>query len=230
MSDHVIDLHGGSRTLPQGQSVLSGIDLEVSRGECVAIVGRSGSGKSTLLACLGLISPFDRGTRYCLAGTDVRTLSERQSAVLRARSIGFVLQNSGLISHLNVLENVRMPLLHSRDISLRETKRRAHRALNAVAVGHLSTRRPAQLSGGERQRVAIARALVVQPSVILADEPTGALDEETGHLVLSELLNLVSRNGASLIVVTHDAEIAAQTDRTFRISDGRMALAERVSQ
>jgi ABC-type lipoprotein export system ATPase subunit len=123
-----------------------------------------------------------------------------------------------------------MPLLHTREITLSEAKRRAQRELDAVAVGHLSKRRPAQLSGGERQRVAIARALVVEPSLILADEPTGALDEDTGRLVLAQLLDLVSLKGASLIVVTHDAEIAAKTDRTFRISDGRLALAERVSR
>lgn len=127
--------------------------------------------------------------------------------------------------HLSALENVRLPLLHSRVVSLSRSKRLARRALDQLGVGHLASRRPSQLSGGERQRVAIARALVIGPSLTLADEPTGALDEETGRVVLDQLLTLVQHSQACLVVVTHDPEVAARTNRTYRLHGGRLELA-----
>lgn len=227
MTRPVIDLRHGSRTLPTGQEVLAGVDLTVDAGESVAIVGRSGSGKSTLLAGLGLLMPFDRGTRYTLSGANVRQLGERKAARLRARSVGFILQNSGLIEHLSALENVRMPLLHSRYLSPRRAAKRAHEALDGLGIAHLARRRPAHLSGGERQRVAIARALVIRPSLILADEPTGALDEETGRVVLDQMLERVHSSDVALVIVTHDPEVAARAHRTYRLMAGNLQLATR---
>jgi putative ABC transport system ATP-binding protein len=224
MAEPVVDLRGAARTLPTGERILESIDLTVAAGESAAIVGRSGSGKSTLLAGLGLLSRFDRGSRYRLAGTHVRSLTERQAARMRARTIGFILQNSGLIGHLSAVENVRMPLLHSGDRSPRRATAAAHDALERLGVGHLARRRPAQVSGGERQRIAIARALVIQPRLILADEPTGALDEDTGRVVLDELLTLVHHAGSALVVVTHDPEIAARMGRTYRLRAGTLHL------
>jgi len=224
MGDPVVDLRDGSRTLAGGQRVLDKTSLTVGSGESVAIVGRSGSGKSTLLAGLGLLAPFDAGSSYRLAGRDAGKLSEAQAASLRARSIGFILQNSGLVAHLSALENVRMPLLHARDMGIGDTRREARRMLEQLEISHLASRRPSQVSGGERQRVAIARALVSRPSLILADEPTGALDETTGHLVLDQLLTQVAQSDVALVIVTHDREVAARTDRVYRLNAGRLEL------
>jgi len=223
VADIAIELVGASRTLPDGKRVLDNVALEVMQGESLSIVGRSGCGKSTLLACLGLVAPFDSGTTtYRVGGADVAKLTDRESARLRATSIGFVLQNSGLVSHLSALENVAVPLMHSSRLSIREIRRRAASKLELLGVGHLAQRRPVEVSGGERQRVAIARALVIEPRLILADEPTGALDEQTGQAVLRHMLDLVHESAASLVVVTHDRDIAARTDRTARMSEGRL--------
>lgn len=229
MADVAIELVEASRTLPDGKKVLDNVALEVLQGESLSIVGRSGCGKSTLLACLGLVAPFDRGTSYRVGGVDVAKLTDRESARLRATSIGFVLQNSGLVSHLSALENVAVPLMHSSRLSIREIRRRAASKLEMLGVGHLAQRRPVEVSGGERQRVAIARALVIEPRLILADEPTGALDEQTGHVVLRHMLDLVQESAASLVVVTHDRDIAARTDRAARMSEGRLTDAGRGS-
>jgi ABC-type lipoprotein export system ATPase subunit len=223
MADVAIELVEACRTLPDGKRILDNVALRLSRGESLSIVGRSGCGKSTLLSCLGLVAPFDRGTTYRVDGVDVAALTDRELARLRAASIGFVLQNSGLVPHLSSLENVAVPLMHSSRLSIREIRRRAASKLEMLGVGHLAQRRPVEVSGGERQRVAIARALVIEPRLILADEPTGALDEQTGHLVLRHMLDLVQESAASLIVVTHDPEIAARTGKTARMSEGRLA-------
>ncbi|MEJ1088460.1 ATP-binding cassette domain-containing protein [Microbacterium sp. Mu-80] len=222
MVEPTFELKGARRTLPGGTSILQGIDLAVHPGESIAVVGRSGSGKSTLLAGLGLLSSFDHGSHFRLVGKDVQRMRERQSARLRARSIGFVLQNSGLIDHLSAMENVRMPLLHSRLVSPQRAKALAADALARMGIAHLARRRPAKVSGGERQRIAIARALAINPRLILADEPTGALDEHTGQVVLAEMLSRVREAAASLVVVTHDHEVAGQMDRVFRLEHGTL--------
>lgn len=225
-----VELRGASRTLPGGAQILRDINLIVRPGESVAIVGRSGSGKSTLLAGLGLLAPFDKGTQFRLAGRYVHTMKERQAARLRARTIGFVLQNSGLVDHLSAMENVRMPLLHSRTVSPRRAKGIAVDALTRMGIAHLARRRPSKVSGGERQRVAIARALAIGPRLILADEPTGALDEETGRIVLTEMLSRVEESAASLIVVTHDPEVAARTGRVYRLEQGTLVPVPEVTK
>ncbi|WP_188754286.1 ABC transporter ATP-binding protein [Microbacterium album] len=227
MADRIIGLENASRTLSGGARVLHEVDLELRAGESLAIVGRSGSGKSTLLSCLGLLAPFDRGTSYHLGDTEIMSLSERSAARLRATSIGFVLQNSGLVAHLSALENVELPLMHSSSDGFRDIRRRAFEQLDLLDIGHLARRRPAQVSGGERQRIAIARALVIGPRLILADEPTGALDEQTGALVLDLMLDLVHRTAAAMIVVTHDSDVSSRADRTLHVSEGRLHERER---
>jgi len=229
MADAAIELRGGTRTLPDGKNVVDDVSLRVEPGESLSIVGRSGCGKSTLLSCLGLIAPFDKGSHYSIGRHDVAALPDRQLARLRATSIGFVLQNSGLVPHLSALENVAVPLMHSSRLNVREIRRRATAKLEMLEVGHLARRRPTQVSGGERQRIAIARALVIEPSLILADEPTGALDELTGTLVLDRMLDVVHRSAASLIVVTHDKQIAARTGRTLRMESGRLHRLEELA-
>ncbi|MFV0373321.1 ABC transporter ATP-binding protein [Microbacterium sp.] len=217
-----LSVRGGSRTIG-GAQVLHDIDLTVTPGETIAVIGRSGSGKSTLLSCVGLVSPFDRGTRFDIAGRNAMHLSDRRAAVLRASAIGFVLQNSGLVPHLSAIENVALPLMHSSRLRYRDIRRRARDKLDALGIGHLEKRAPARISGGERQRVAIARALVIDPKIILADEPTGALDEITGEAVLGQMLGVVRDAHAALIVVTHDRDVAARMDRTMHMLDGRLS-------
>lgn len=227
MAERIIGLENASRTLAASVRVLHKVELDLRAGESLAIVGRSGSGKSTLLSCLGLLAPFDRGTSYHLDDTEVMRLSESAAARLRATSIGFVLQNSGLVAHLSALENVELPLMHSSRDGFRGIRRRALEQLDQLGIGHLARRRPVQVSGGERQRIAIARALVIGPRLILADEPTGALDEQTGALVLDLMLDLVHRTNAAMIVVTHDSEVASRADRTLHVSDGHLHEPER---
>lgn len=222
MTEPYVRLARGVKSLPGGNRVLRGVELAVARGEAVAIVGRSGSGKSTLLAGLGLISPFDRGTVYEIDGRDATALSSRELSRFRGSTIGFVLQNSGLIGHLSALDNVRVPLMHGRAVGLREGRKRSAEALDRLGLGAMLKRKPTQLSGGERQRVAIARALVVRPRLILADEPTGALDVTTGNTVLAQMLEAVRGSGVALIIVTHDRDVAEIADRTLQLLDGRL--------
>lgn len=219
----VVDLRRATYTLNSGQNVFKDISLTVNRGESVSIIGRSGSGKSTLLAGIGLLLPFSEKTDYHFNGQNVQHLPERARAEIRASGIGFVLQNSGLVPHLSALENVRLPLLHSTKHTPAAARRHAHETLEQLGIGTLTKRRPHQLSGGERQRVAIARALVTQPQLILADEPTGALDEGNGRNVLELMLKLVSDADAALIVVTHDPEIASSTKHQYQLRDGALS-------
>lgn len=226
IEQELLKLSNARRTLGADQVVLDGLDLQVSAGEAVSIIGRSGSGKSTLLAGLGLISPFDSGTEYTLNSVAVPTLSASERAQFRGTKIGFILQNSGLVAHLSAVENVRLPLLHAGRASLAEAKSRALAALAQFGTEHLAQRKPTQLSGGERQRVAIARALVTNPDLILADEPTGALDEATGNHVLDELLDAVSGSGKALVIVTHDLAVAKKTHRIMQLTAGRLETAK----
>lgn len=217
-----IELQNASRTLPGGQRVLSDVELRVDRGEIVAIVGRSGSGKSTLLAGMGLLAPFDHGTDYQIDGREVHKMRGGEASRFRNSQVGFILQNSGLIDHLTSLQNVMVPFMHGRTVSTRQARRKAATALERVGLEALKGRRPARLSGGERQRVAIARAIVVEPSLILADEPTGALDAVTAGLVLDEMVQLVRDQRSALVIVTHDREVASRADRAYSLVDGAL--------
>ncbi|ASY66790.1 ABC transporter, ATP-binding protein (plasmid) [Sinorhizobium sojae CCBAU 05684] len=199
---------------------LSDVSFELDAGSSVAIIGPSGSGKSTLLGILGCLDTPTSGS-YRLAGEEVGGISPAELADLRCRRFGFVFQNFNLLPRLTALENVELPLAYARQAP---TMRRAKAAemLDRVGLSNRMSHYPSQLSGGQQQRVAIARALVNQPELILADEPTGALDTTTGHEILS-LLNGANSDGTTVIVVTHDPKVAANMRRTISLSDGRIA-------
>ncbi|KGM14520.1 ABC transporter ATP-binding protein [Cellulomonas bogoriensis] len=198
-----------------------GIDLTVRAGESVALVGRSGSGKSTLLAAFGLLRRPDRG-RVVVDGQDAAELSDARAAMLRNQRIGFVFQDYSLVGHLSVVDNVMLPFEYGRPAPRRRARDRAVEQLDAVGLAGFEGRRPAQLSGGEQQRVAIARALVREPALVLADEPTGALDTDTGDAVIENLLEATRRAGVAAVVVTHDPALAARMDRSFELVDGHL--------
>ena len=224
----LIELGGIRKTLKgqkQPRVILDGVDLRVDPGESVAIVGRSGSGKSTLLSVLGLFDRPDEGS-YLLHGQEISRLPERKAARLRSAEFGFVFQRFFLLKHLTAAQNVAMALVNGQGwLPRRERRRRVLTALEQVGIVHLAKNKPAKLSGGEQQRVAIARALVRDPRVLLADEPTGALDLETGTLVI-DALHAATDRGCGLILVTHDRDHAARMGRTLDLQDG--VLNERV--
>ena len=199
--------------------VLKGIDLIIEQGEMVAIMGSSGSGKSTLLNVLGLLDNFDDGS-YHLDDVDMSELSERQAARYRSRFLGFVFQSFNLIAFKSALENVALPLFYQK-IPRRERQKRALAMLDRMGMGDRANHLPSELSGGQKQRVAMARALITTPRVILADEPTGALDSVTSNEVM-DVLREVNNTGITVIIVTHEADIAARCDRTIRLKDGRI--------
>ncbi|MET8762818.1 ABC transporter ATP-binding protein [Lentzea sp. NPDC004782] len=202
------------------RTILSGVDLTVHPGQSVAILGRSGSGKSTLLSLIGLFDRADEG-QYLLHGNDITKLPERRAAALRSAEFGFVFQRFFLLKHLTAAQNVAMALVNGQGWSSRRKRRQqVMDALEQVGIAHLAKSKPARLSGGEQQRVAIARALVRQPRVILADEPTGALDTETGNLVVEVLLG-TTRRGCGLVLVTHDHDHARKMGRVLELRDGR---------
>ncbi|OLR91679.1 ABC transporter ATP-binding protein [Actinokineospora bangkokensis] len=217
-----MELTGITKTLTgQGapRPVLAGADLRLAAGESVAILGRSGSGKSTLLSLVGLFDRPDDG-RYLLAGQDITRVPERRAARLRSEHFGFVFQRFFLLKHLTAAQNVAMALVNGQGwAGRRERRARVAAALEAVGIAHLAEHRPPRLSGGEQQRVAIARALVRGPRVLLADEPTGALDTETGALVI-EALHAVTARGCGLVLVTHDHAHADRMQRVVRLVDG----------
>jgi len=225
----LIELTGIVKTL-KGQddprTILGGVDLRVDAGESVAIVGRSGSGKSTLLSVLGLFDRPDSGS-YLLAGQEISRIPERRAARLRSAEYGFVFQRFFLLKHLTAAQNVAMALVNGQGwLPRRERRARVLSALDRVGIAHLAKNRPAKLSGGEQQRVAIARALVREPRVLLADEPTGALDAETGSLVI-DVLQAATDRGCALVLVTHDRDHAARMGRILDLTGG--VLAERVT-
>jgi putative ABC transport system ATP-binding protein len=199
--------------------VLKGIDLIIAQGEMVAIMGSSGSGKSTLLNVLGLLDNFDDGS-YHLDDVDMSELSERQAARYRSRFLGFVFQSFNLIAFKSALENVALPLFYQK-IPRRERQKRALAMLGRMGIADRAHHLPSELSGGQKQRVAMARALITAPRVILADEPTGALDSVTSNEVM-DVLREVNSSGITVIIVTHEADIAARCDRTIRLKDGRI--------
>jgi len=199
--------------------VLRGIDLTVHAGEHLAIMGPSGSGKSTLLNIMGCLDKPTSG-RYLLAGQDVSLLDDDQLSAIRGSRIGFVFQSFNLIEQLNVLENIEVPMYYQ-GRSEHESAERARQLATMVGLGHRLKHRPSELSGGERQRVAIARALANEPLIILADEPTGNLDSESGSEILRILLEL-NAQGRTLIIVTHDENVARKAQRVIRMLDGRI--------
>ena len=199
---------------------LKGIDLSIERGELIAIVGQSGSGKSTLMNILGMLARPTAG-RYRFDGRDVAELSADQRAALRNRSIGFVFQSFHLLPQMVAVENVALPL-HYRQTSAAEAGVRARQALAKVGLEARMHHKPGELSGGQQQRVAIARAIVTRPRVLLADEPTGALDSETGEEILSLFLELNRNDGITTIMVTHNPEVAARCERCLVLRDGML--------
>ena len=204
-------------------TALQGVDMEIGRGDFVAIMGPSGSGKSTLMNLIGCLDTPTSGTYLC-DGVDVSTLDAEQLAVLRRDKIGFVFQGFNLLSCMSASENVAMPLSYAQ-VPVAERGERALRALQAVGLGERARHRPGELSGGQQQRVAIARALINDPPILLADEPTGALDSRTGEEILA-LFKRLRDSGHTVVLITHDPGVAAHADRIYVMHDGRLHLQE----
>ncbi|MCU0699294.1 MAG: ABC transporter ATP-binding protein [Myxococcaceae bacterium] len=198
---------------------LAGVTVHIEKGEWVAIIGQSGSGKSTLMNVIGCLDTPTRGT-YRLNGKDVSRLSDDELADIRNREIGFIFQNFQLLPRETALANVELPLVY-RGVSAKERRARAVEALTRVKLDHRLTHKPTELSGGQRQRVAIARALAAEPSLLLADEPTGNLDSATGEEIVG-LFDELHRQGHTLVLVTHEPKLAARCPRAVRLSDGKV--------
>lgn len=205
---------------------LRGVSFSIEKGEMVALMGPSGCGKTTLLNILGCLDTPTSGS-YHLDGVEVSNLSDSQLADIRNRKIGFVFQTFNLLARTSALENVRLPLLYGNG---HDSRGRALEALKRVGMGHRASHSPAELSGGERQRVAIARALVNNPAIILADEPTGNLDSRSSQDVLDILCELNHAEGITVVVVTHEHEIANRAQRIFALRDGQIVNEQRVMQ
>ncbi len=219
---HLIELKNVYKIYQMGEETvhaLDGVNITIDQGEFVAIVGSSGSGKSTAMNIIGCLDVPTSGS-YHLGGVDVSTMDDDQQAEIRNKMLGFIFQQYNLIPKLSVLENVELPLLYA-GLPAEERRARAIRALERVGLAAKQKNLPSQLSGGQQQRVSIARALAGSPSVILADEPTGALDSRTGREVLGFLKKL-NREGDTVVLITHDNSIAVRADRIIRLQDGKI--------
>lgn len=220
--DRVIEARGLTKTYKMGEievHALRGVSFEIERGEVLSIMGPSGSGKSTMMNTLGCLDRPTSG-EYILDGESVAEMTDDQLASVRNRKVGFVFQSFNLLSRLTALGNVELPLRYAGITEGRREKARA--ALEAVGLQDRMSHRPYELSGGQQQRVAVARALVNNPAIIMADEPTGNLDSKVGGEIMNLLLNLNKELGTTLIIVTHDSNIAAQTQRVIRLRDGEL--------
>jgi lipoprotein-releasing system ATP-binding protein len=221
MSSPVVRLTNLTRSFEQGGvriDVLRGVNLSIGPGEIVALLGPSGSGKSTLLQAVGLLEGGFEGS-IRIAGVEVGKLESHERTVTRRDKLGFVYQFHHLLPDFNAVENVELPQL-IQDASRADAKARAESLLTALGLGQRLTHRPSQLSGGEQQRVAVARALANRPALVLADEPTGNLDEKTADIVLAELLRLVRGEGSAALIATHNERLAEKMDRVVRLHDG----------
>ncbi len=211
------DINKSYRTGKNSLHVLKGIDLEIEKGEMVSIMGSSGSGKSTLLNILGILDNYDEGS-YHLDGKLIRNMSEKKAALYRNEMLGFIFQSFNLISFKNAMENVALPLYYQK-VSRKKRNRIALEYLEMMGLREWAHHLPNELSGGQKQRLAIARSLISKPKVILADEPTGALDTTTSYEVM-DVLQKVHQQGITIIIVTHEADIAARTERIIKLRDG----------
>lgn len=226
MSNKVLEMENIIKTYIMGeeeQVVLKGINLTINEGEFVSVLGPSGSGKSTLMNIIGCLDVPTSG-EYILSGNKTKELDEIDLAHIRNKEIGFIFQQFQLLPKLTALENVELPLIYAK-ISEKERKRKAKEMLEKVGIGEKLKSRPNQLSGGQQQRVAIARALVTEPTILLADEPTGALDQKTGYQII-ELFRKLHEEGKTIIMITHDINIAKNASRIVRILDGNLSEGE----
>lgn len=220
----IISMHGIVKKfyigMPNELEILHGLNFKINEGEFTSIVGPSGSGKSTLMNIIGALDRPTDGI-YMLNGIDVAQLNDSELSAIRNKEIGFVFQNFNLVSRTNAIENVELPMLYA-GIGKRERRRRAEKLLEMVEMSDRATHNPNELSGGQKQRIAIARALANSPSIILADEPTGALDTVTGHMVMDIFHKLHREENKTIVLITHSKELAAETDRIITLRDGRI--------
>jgi putative ABC transport system ATP-binding protein len=225
----MIDITDVSKVYQMGDQevrALDGVDVHIGKGEMTAIMGPSGSGKSTLLSILGCLDVPTSGG-YSLDGINVENMSDDELAAVRSRKIGFVFQQFNLLARTSALDNVMLPLVYS-GVTPKERRKRAEEALDKVGLRERMNHRPNELSGGQQQRVAVARALANQPAILLADEPTGALDSKTGAEIIKLFQDLNKDLGQTVVYVTHDPKIARQTRRILSISDGKIVKDEAV--
>lgn len=224
MAETIIDMKGIRKSFyigePNELEILHGVDLNVKKGEFVSIVGASGSGKSTLMNIIGVLDRATAGT-YTLDGEVIEDAEERELSEIRNRKIGFVFQTFNLIPRTNALLNVELPMMYA-GVSKRVRAARAKDLLDLVEMGDRAKHLPNELSGGQKQRVSIARAMANDPAILLADEPTGALDSKTGRLVMDIFHRLHKEQGKTIVLITHNGELAAETDRIFTMSDGHL--------
>lgn len=231
MAKNIIEMNDIHKSFYIGQEneleILHGLDLTVKEGEFIAIVGASGSGKSTLMNIIGALDRATEGT-YSLDGVSIDEADDSELSYLRNKLVGFVFQNFNLIPRMNALHNVEVPLIYA-GLSGRERKERANELLELVEMGDRTDHQPNELSGGQKQRVAIARAMANDPAIILADEPTGALDSKTGRLVMDLFHKLHKEHNKTIILITHDRSLAEETERILTMKDG-LFISEEVKQ